>query len=346
MKKIMFINDIPFSFAFGGKEVQLLSYFQIAKQGLNSHDVKLLDPWHRHYEQSNFQTIYHFFGLGLSAFDIQKKIHNNASNSKFIISPNFYTKHSLLYYLLVKVSLFFQIKNIFSIKYFILQSSNIIVVNSHCERDQIIKIFDVNKNKFKIVHNFIPDSFNLLSKKKLFTNKYGINPGYFLTVSFVDERKNIINLIKAHLNTFNSHKKILVIIGDSRFSNKTNNDNFLGLISKNMDKIRLIKGLSPNSDLIKSAYFNCHAHVLPSYVETPGISNIEALSFNKKIIVGDCPPVREYFKDSAIYTKFSIGAIEKALLSCIKLQSKKKIVNQKYLQSKIRSKILSIYKSL
>jgi glycosyltransferase involved in cell wall biosynthesis len=42
-------------------------------------------------------------------------------------------------------------------------------------------------------------------------------------------------------------------------------------------------------------------HVCPSLFETPGLANIEAAAMGCKLAVGDSKPVREYFKDEAIY---------------------------------------------
>ncbi len=42
-------------------------------------------------------------------------------------------------------------------------------------------------------------------------------------------------------------------------------------------------------------------HVCPSRLETPGLANLEAAAMGCVLVVPDCPPVREYFADEAIY---------------------------------------------
>ena len=54
-------------------------------------------------------------------------------------------------------------------------------------------------------------------------------------------------------------------------------------------------------------------HILPSHVESTGISSLEAISFSKKILVGDFSIVKEYFKDEVSYCKFGIHEIYNAI---------------------------------
>jgi glycosyltransferase involved in cell wall biosynthesis len=42
-------------------------------------------------------------------------------------------------------------------------------------------------------------------------------------------------------------------------------------------------------------------HICPSRYETPGLVNLEAAVMGCAIVVPDCPPVREYFQEDAIY---------------------------------------------
>ena len=41
----------------------------------------------------------------------------------------------------------------------------------------------------------------------------------------------------------------------------------------------------------------CSVYAMPSFIETPGLSNLEAAAINKPIVVGDRGSVREYFRD-------------------------------------------------
>jgi glycosyltransferase involved in cell wall biosynthesis len=42
-------------------------------------------------------------------------------------------------------------------------------------------------------------------------------------------------------------------------------------------------------------------HVCPSRFETPGLANLEAAAMGCNLVVPDCPPIREYFRDEVAY---------------------------------------------
>ncbi|MCY2951136.1 MAG: glycosyltransferase family 4 protein [Planctomycetota bacterium] len=46
---------------------------------------------------------------------------------------------------------------------------------------------------------------------------------------------------------------------------------------------------------------SAHAHICPSRYETPGLVNLEAAVMGLAVVAPDCPPVREYLKNHAIY---------------------------------------------
>ena len=94
-------------------------------------------------------------------------------------------------------------------------------------------------------------------------------------------------------------------------------------------------------------YDNCLFHILPSFIESPGISNLEALSRNKKIIVGDFPILREYFKSGAIYTGFSSNKIIKAVESLIRTNNFNSKFDLSFCSSKIiAKKYTAIFKNI
>jgi len=54
-------------------------------------------------------------------------------------------------------------------------------------------------------------------------------------------------------------------------------------------------------DQLPSLYRSARVHALPSWFETPGLSSLEAAAHGCPIVVGESPPVREYFGDLASY---------------------------------------------
>jgi glycosyltransferase involved in cell wall biosynthesis len=69
-------------------------------------------------------------------------------------------------------------------------------------------------------------------------------------------------------------------------------------------------------DQMAALYRDARVHVLPSWFETPGLSSLEAAAHGCPIVVGESPPVREYFGDLATYCDpASTGSIREALLA-------------------------------
>ena len=75
----------------------------------------------------------------------------------------------------------------------------------------------------------------------------------------------------------------------------------------------ILLGFLPYAQL-RWLYERAQAHVLPSYIETPGLSSLEAAAAGCHIVVGAVEPVREYFGDRAIYCEpGSVDSIAEAI---------------------------------
>jgi glycosyltransferase involved in cell wall biosynthesis len=301
MKKVGMLNDIPYSFAYGGKEVQMTTYRKYLNSQFDKEiEVSLLDFWDKNYLKQI--EILHLFGYSNWFYDLIKTLKSN-QNKKIIISPTFYYQNIFKVKLASSLSKLCPIPNFFSYKKEIFNRCDKIIVNSNAEKKQLTNFFGKQLNsKIKIIYNAIEHDFIKFSdenNKSSFLEEYSLEPGYLLSVSFLDERKNILNLLKAYLEIKDEINKKLIIIGDFRFRNEQNLLLTKDIIEKNKDFIIHLPYINRNNDLLKSAYHNCAAHLLPSLLETPGISNLEALYFGKPILVGDCEPVREYFEGTA-----------------------------------------------
>lgn len=351
--KIAYLSDFPFSVGFGGKEIQMLSYLNqinlayknIKIELFNFHDLSFLKD----------KPILHIFGNSSWFYTIVKIIKEKYKNIKIVCSPTLYLdKKGLLKF---KIGKYFR-STYFNHLYNLLTLVDKIIVNSEAEREQIIFIMgDRFYNKIDVIRNAIESDFNKFysdTNKELFIKKYGLNKGeYILSVGFLDDRKNSLNMVKAYLQAYNIIKKKLVIIGDFRFFSK-NMFNLKSLLEQHKDKIIHIPYIDRNTniDLLKSAYYNCSYHILPSFIETPGISNLEAASFGKKILVGDCPPVREYFKDLAVYCiPKNIESIKEAIIKTDKLSEDvgehlQQLVMSNYTYEIVVNKLVQIYEEL
>lgn len=304
--KIKFLNDLPLSLAYGGKEQQMIDYFNSLKK--NGHDVSMFDV--NNLNEFDDLDVLHLFGEGGLISDIIKFIKINNIKVKIIVSPSFY-RRPYYFYQVLKVLEKFKIPTWYRYKKNIYEDSDSIIVNSEIEKEYLLKIFNINKNNIKVIYNKV--DLNITNNKHL--NDFEFK-NFFLCVTHLNERKNVLNLLAAQKLIFEKHNIKLVLVGKNRFDKISSHKNFLKIISDN-PSVEYIPGLNKKVDKdskkLNYLYRNCMFHILPSYIESPGISSLEAISFSKKILVGDFSIVKEYFNDEASYCKFGIHEIYNAI---------------------------------
>ncbi|OGU61236.1 MAG: hypothetical protein A2X64_06655 [Ignavibacteria bacterium GWF2_33_9] len=339
---IVFLSDFPFSISFGGKEIQMQQYYKTLMQNYQDNiNVKYLN--YRELDALNDVQIIHFFGYSNWYHDITKLMKTKHPNIKIVVSPTFYISNFVKYKLASVLFNKFSIPNFFSYKYDFFNEADLIICNSNAEKEQLKSIFSINNSgKIQIIPNAIEDNFNQIDdieSGNIFLNEYGINSGYILSVSFLDERKNSIKLIEAYLSVADTLNRKLVLIGMNRYVNQKNNKYVNELIKYNQDKIIHVDYLDRDSNILKSAYKNAALHILPSILETPGISNIEAAAFGLPILVGKCKPVQEYFGNLAIFVDSnSEKDIADKLLKHFTDNNKDNLKNSKSLQKEVLHK--------
>ena len=352
MIRVRLLNDHPLSAAFGGKEIQLFSYMKWINSGHYGIELKLFNWWDPN--ELEEVDIIHLFGCG-SYLHFLKHILAKYS-CRVIISPTLYSENNWKFgripFLLGK---FIPIPNLLSNINNELELSDAIIVNSESEKQFILRNI-LNHNNIFVIYNSIEDDFNSITPEgeDLFVSKFGLDRfSYILSVGMLDERKNTLNLIKAFLEVHAQIKKKLVLIGSPRFRRKEVKSEVMKLIEKNKDKIILIPYIDRQAQLsiLKSAYFNSAFHVLPSLIETPGLSNLEAMYFGKACVVGRCKPVEEYFKDKAIYCNpTDLYSICDSILRCDKMgvfnKDLSEFIANKYVFSKQIPRLVKLYRTL
>lgn len=290
--KIRVMTQGPWCLAFGGAEVQARKYVEYGQKiGL---DLDFLD----FYDRSHDFDILHFVGMNYSTSNYAAFARRH--RKKIVISPVYYTspRKELALSLALRLS---KSHHIVSLNIFreALQQADVILPNSYAEQNQINRIFGLTSknNRFEIIYNGV-DRLAERPSPDEFRRQYGILDRYYLCVGMLDQRKNTLGLLKAFISA--NVKEKLVVIGDFRDADQSYNLKVNNLISANRERLKHIPFISSRS-LLMSAYSGAVAHILPSLIETPGLSNLEAQAAGCPIIVGDCQPVREYFQDAAIY---------------------------------------------
>jgi len=348
MIKVRIVPLMPFSAKFGGAEIQVLKYIEYVKKVSNGDvDIDFLNPYTRNID--NIEII-HFVEANYEVARIL--IYLKKKGKKIVVSPIFYKdKNAFILKVANKLLKKFFIPNWFKSLHDIFYNSDILLPNSYAEKEYLEKVFGKGKFNIKVIYNGIDDDFFENVNASIFKNRYSLSK-YILSVGRIGKRKNTLRLIEGYLKSkiyLDGYK--LVIIGnysnvDHKYEHKVRK-----LIEANKDKIIFVGFIDRNSELFKSAYLGCDLHVLPSILETPGLANLEAALAGKKIVVGDCPPVREYFNGIATFVNpYSVDDIAKGIVEALnrKIEEKKQIeyIKSKYSWKNIARQLVNIYKEV
>ncbi|PIS09168.1 hypothetical protein COT75_02820 [Candidatus Beckwithbacteria bacterium CG10_big_fil_rev_8_21_14_0_10_34_10] len=225
-----------------------------------------------------------------------------------------------------------------------------IIVPSKAVKKEILKFYQVNENKIKVIYEGVDQGFlkeGKASDPKVI-EKYEIKKPYFLYTGNVYPHKNVRRLILA-IKAVNNHKKLNLVIVSSR-------DVFLKRIEKLIsqfkaqDFVRMV-GFVTDKDL-KVLYSQAEAFINPSLMEGFGLPGLEAMASQCPILVSSIPVFKEVYGNGAIYfDPQNVDDIKNKIISFLKLSSKEKqfLVNKgknqvkKYSWQKCARKTLEAY---
>jgi len=171
----------------------------------------------------------------------------------------------------------------FLISHIAKRSSKILTVSNASKKD-IIKYLKVKPEKISVIYN----SYYLNTNNNF---EKIIGDKYLLTVSSLDPRKNLGNLVKAFKKI---DEKIKLVIVGSNSSNFASHDELA-------DKNIIIKGYVSDLELV-SLMNNAEIFIYLSFYEGFGLPPIEAMYMGCPVIVSDIPAHREVCGNAALYT--------------------------------------------
>ncbi len=316
-----------------GMHTQLNFLFEGMKS-IDDISMKKYDIW----KQIDADLI-HVFGASESLLNTTQAFNRYAI--PYIVSPNHLPRFSMfIENFLSNVGY----KNIIYTNRFqrrkMLQGAEKIVVNSMMEKEIISKVFDIDENKFIIIHNSYGD--NKINNNSSFLTKYNINNEYCLCVGQIgSERKNQLELIK----NWPTHYPDLVLIGG--IDKTAYGKKCIDFIEKKENVISV--GFIGDSKLIDSAYFNAKMFIAPGLVETPGLSTMRALLHGTKVATTNGGATKEYFGDLVEY--FDPKNMESMFFTIdFLLKNKKQMDNKefikKYSEERILNNYLNLYKEI
>lgn len=335
--KIGMIGAVPYNLIFGGGEIQQINTMHALKKiGV---DVDYYDLWNKNYKCD----ILHIFGchhwLYQWAYLAKEK------NIKIALSTISYTtaKCTIKRRLFDVIDPLIPVDTTYGLARKLIQISDVLLPNSQEEKRYLIEILNAKNINIRVIPN-ATDLRYKYSKPDEFINKYHMKD-YVLCVGKIEPRKNQLKLVQA-LARINIP---LVLIGTFIPNDKNYYNEVIKIIEKNSNMLH-IEYLPYDSELLSSAYAAAKVHVLLGVNETPGIVNLEAGLAGANLVVGDCPPVKEYLKDYACYCDLnSLEDIGSKIIDAYKTErnpSTSSFIENHYTWDKVAEKTLKAYESI
>ena len=219
----------------------------------------------------------------------------------------------------------------------IVDNTSVFLPNSDSEMKRVADEFKLRKYQYVSVPNAIDKSV-FTSGLDSETNPYEKFKDCILCAARIEGRKATLNLVRAVKDT---QYTLVLVCKESQ-----NQKDYVEKVHQEAGDNVFFLGTLPHEDL-KNLYKVAKVHALISWMETPGLSSLEAAVMNCNIVVTPKGDTYDYFEDYAFYCEpddiESIRfAIDKAYNSPSNLKLKQKIL-EKYTWEKTAEETLKGY---
>ncbi|MBU2477196.1 glycosyltransferase family 4 protein, partial [Candidatus Micrarchaeota archaeon] len=218
------------------------------------------------------------------------KIKNNVITVHDITPILFPEKHSFIRSLIYRLFMGRTLKN-----------AKKIIADSESTKKDLIKVFKLPEEKIKVIYLGVNENFKIITNKKKLDEskeKFSLFFPFILTVSTLEPRKNIPNLIRA-FSTLKKEKKIrqkLVVAGQKGWKYKE----IFDLTRKlGMEKEIIFLGYISEDKLI-CIYNLADLFVFPSFYEGFGFPVLEAMKCGCPVITSNVSSLPEVSGNAAI----------------------------------------------
>jgi glycosyltransferase involved in cell wall biosynthesis len=286
----------------GGGEMQLLEY----KSHLNDIgvDVTLYDLWQPGLQKCDLVHFFSVIGGSVHYCDFVK----NTLNLPLVVSASLWITEETK-----NLYPFDEIRNQLAL-------ADCVIGNSNIECENLSRIFDLPREKFKTIYNGVNEIFYTPIDGDLFRKKFHLDKPFILNVANIEPRKNQLNLAWA-MQEFPEYD--LVLAGHVR------EKIYAEKVFTKLPQVKYVGPLDHGSELHRSAYAAAEHFCLPSTLETPGLSALEASACGNQVIITQEGATKEYFGNNAIYVDpFDVGSIAQGIRTAQqrKLNRSQKIV--------------------
>jgi len=222
----------------------------------------------------------------------------------------------------------------------IVDNTSVFLPNSVSEMNRVASEFNLKNYNFYSIPNAIDKSvFSNVNKNSI--NKFEQYKDCILCAARIEGRKSTLNLVKAVKGT--PYK--LLLAGKESLNQK----GYVEEVHREAGENVVFLGPVSHEDL-RDLYEVAKVHALVSWMETPGLSSLEAAAMDCNIVVTKKGDTFDYFEDFAFYCEpdniESIQtAIDKAFNSPVNPDLKKRVL-QNYIWEKTAEETYKAYKQI
>lgn len=173
----------------------------------------------------------------------------------------------------------------------IVKKAKLIFTVSNSIKGEINERFGVASEKIEVIYNGVSDKFKRGQLKEPERKK----ENFVLTVSSLDPRKNIKNLILAFSQAEVPDHFLYIIGSESKAFAKTD---LISVINSN-SRIKLLGRVS--DEVLLELYAKAKLFVYVSFYEGFGLPNIEAMAMGTPVLTSDTPAIKEVCGKAAFY---------------------------------------------
>ena len=185
----------------------------------------------------------------------------------------------------------------------IIDNTSVFLPNSVSEMNRVASEFKLKNYSYKNIPNAIDKS--IFTNEKNDENKFKDFEGCIVCAARIEGRKSTLSLVKAVKDT--NYK--LVLVGKA----SQNQKKYVEKVHQEAGSNVYFLGAIPHEDL-KNLYKVAKVHALVSWMETPGLSSLEAGVMDCNLVVTEKGDTREYFDDFAFYCEpDDVNSIKRAI---------------------------------
>ncbi|MFW6123729.1 MAG: glycosyltransferase family 4 protein [Acidobacteriota bacterium] len=182
-----------------------------------------------------------------------------------------------------------------------LQTSDGVIVVSHCIKKQILERFEINKEKIKVIYHGVDPEFSSdisLEEINNFRKTYSLSSRVIVFVGAMDPRKNLLNLIKAFKIVHSKEPDVSLVIAGRRgqdfpsLKKAVERDNLHTWV-KVLDYLSLRE--------LKRLYRAGTVFAFPSYCEGFGLPLLEAMASEMPVVASNRAALPEIGGEASLY---------------------------------------------